>query len=104
MHASLWGFPDTETYLWLFKSPQAEFTIWEADPAGRQWDPFGNNDDEVDSWNADIRSDETQQGWTAVYDEEFHMDPLVWNPAEYYFEVKVEDQLCTSSKIVVPPE
>lgn len=106
MHARLWGFRDTTTSWLFFKSPTAEFTIWEADPGGRptpeEIDLFQNNDDEVDSFDADIRSDQTEMRWTTVFDDEYDPLDLHVNAAEYYFEVKVEDQRCTSGQMLVP--
>ena len=106
MHAQLWGFPDTTTNWFFFKSPQAEFKIWEADPGGRpaygEISLFENNDDEVESFDADIRSDQTEARWTTVFGDEYDPLDLHLNAAEYYFEVKVEDQVCTSGGILVP--
>jgi hypothetical protein len=106
MHALLWGFPDTTTNWFFFKSPQAEFMIWEADPGGRpargEIDLFQNNDDEVESFDADIRNDQTEARWTTVFGDEYDPLDLHLNAAEYYFEVKVEDQVCTSDEILVP--
>jgi hypothetical protein len=108
MQALLWGFPDTTTSWFFFKSPQAEFTIWEADPGGRptreEIDLFQNNDDEVDSFDADVRSDQTEARWATVFEDEYDPLDLHLNAAEYYFEVKVEDQVCTSGEILVPSE
>ena len=104
MHARLWGFPDTTGWL-IFKSPQATFTVWERDPGGRptpeQVDFLQNNDDEGDSFDADVKSDETTAGWTTVYEDEFDPLDLHANAAEYYFEVVVEDQRCSSGELRV---
>jgi hypothetical protein len=103
MHAELWGFPDTSG--WLFKSPRARFTVWERDPGGRetpeQIDSFKNNDDEGDSFGADVRSSVSVARWTSVYEDEFDLLDLHVNAAEYYFEVSVEDQVCTSGELLV---
>ncbi len=111
MRATLWGFPDTTTILLVFRSPLADFTIWERDPGGRvdpvqKIDPISNNDDKVKSFAAEIHSDQTERGWTVKYDEEFGivLDPIHLNAAEYYFEVTLEDQVCTSGEIWVYPE
>ncbi|HET9452513.1 MAG TPA: hypothetical protein VFO83_16605, partial [Aggregicoccus sp.] len=106
MHARLWGFPDTTTNWFFFKSPQAEFTVWERDPGGRptpeEVDSLKNNDDEGESFDADVRSDQSEARWTTVYEDEFDLLDLHLNSAEYYFEVAVEDQRCTSGEILVP--
>ena len=105
LHARLWGFPDTTTQLLFFKSPLAEFTIWERDPGGRptpeQIDTLANNDDRGESFDADVRSDQTEARWTTVFDDELDPLDLHLTSAEYYFEVQVEDQLCTSGEIRV---
>jgi hypothetical protein len=104
MHAWLWGFPDTTGWL-FFKRPQAEFTVWERDPGGRptpgQIDSVRNNDDEGDSFDADVRSGESAASWTTTYEDEFDPLDLHANAAEYYFEVVVEDQRCNSGEILV---
>lgn len=104
MHARLWGFPDTTRWL-FFKRPQARFTVWERDPGGRPTpediDIFENNDDEGESSDADVKSDETAARWTTLYEDEFDPLDLHVNAAEYYFEVSVEDQVCTSGEILV---
>jgi hypothetical protein len=106
LEARLWGFPDTTTRWFLFRSPLAEFTLWEADPGGRAQpgDLFENNDDEVDSFDAEIRSGLTERGWTTEHEDEVDPLDLNLNAAEYYFEVKVEDQRCTSGQLVVPSD
>lgn len=104
MHARLWGFPDTTRWL-FFKRPQARFTVWERDPGGRPTpedvDTLENNDDEGESSDADVKSDETAARWTTVYEDEFDPLDLHVNAAEYYFEVSVEDQVCTSGEVLV---
>ncbi len=104
MHAELWGFPDTSGWF-VFKSPMATFTVWERDPGGRptpeEIDSLKNNDDEGDSLDAEVRSDASTATWTAVYEDEFDPLDLHVNAAEYYFEVQVEDQVCTSGQILV---
>jgi hypothetical protein len=107
MAADSWGFPDTTTSWLVFRWPQAEFTLWEADPGGRPEPgdlPFlENNDDEVDSFLADVRSGRSEQRWTTSHEDEWDPLDLHMNAAEYYFEVKLEDQRCTSAQILVPP-
>jgi hypothetical protein len=104
MHAELWGFPDTSGWF-IFKRPRAEFTVWERDPGGRPTpediDFLKNNDDEGDSFDADVRSNASEASWTTVYEDELDLLDLHANAAEYYFEVKVEDQVCTSGQILV---
>jgi hypothetical protein len=103
-----WGFPDTTTSWLVFRWPQAESTIWEADPAGRPGPGdiplFANNDDEVDSFLADVRNGRSEERWTTVHEDEFDPLDLHVNAAEYYFEVELEDQRCTSAQILVSPE
>ncbi len=104
MHAELWGFPDTTGWL-IFRRPVAEFTVWERDPGGRPTpediDFLKNNDDEGESFDADVRSNASEARWTTLYEDEFDPLDLHMNAAEYYFEVKVEDQVCTSGEILV---
>jgi hypothetical protein len=104
MHAELWGFPDTSGWL-IFRSPRAEFTVWERDPGGRptpeQVDSLRNNDDEGDSFGSDVKSSVSEARWTTKYDDEFDLLDFHTNAAEYYFEVSVEDQVCTSGEILV---
>ena len=53
------------------------------------------------SSKADVRSSETATSWTTVYEDEFDLLDLHTNAAEFYFEVQVEDQVCTSGEIHV---
>jgi hypothetical protein len=93
MRANSWGFPDTETSLYIFKDRQATFNIWESD-AGR--DPFlGRGPDDVDDFDVDIRNNFCEKAWTAQHEEEVISD------AEMYFTVTIEDQACTSQCLAV---
>lgn len=102
MRATGWGFPDTSGIL-VFKVNQAEFKIWERDDGQNDTNlpqPFVNNDDEVDAWKADVVSSVSEDDWRARFDEE--PDFLGFGGAEYYFEVRIQDEKCTSGEIVVP--
>lgn len=104
MRAWLWGFPDTETVL-FFKSPLAKFTVWERDPGGRPDEPITdsvqNNDDHIESSDAEIHAGFTEAVWDSIYTSEFDLFDLNVNAAEYDFDVQVEDQVCTSGEILV---
>ncbi|MBF5041534.1 hypothetical protein FGE12_03985 [Aggregicoccus sp. 17bor-14] len=104
MRAELWGFPDTSGWL-IFRHPRATFTVWERDPGGRptpgEIDSLKNNDDEGDSVDADVKAGASEAHWTTEYDDEFDLLDLHVNAAEYYFEVHVEDQVCTSDEVLV---
>ncbi|MEW5737978.1 MAG: hypothetical protein AB1938_03575 [Myxococcota bacterium] len=102
MRATGWGFPDTSGIL-IFKVNQAEFKIWERDYGQNNTDlpqPFVNNDDEVDTRKADVVSSVSEEDWHARFDEE--PDFLGYGRAEYYFEVRIQDEKCTSGEINVP--
>ena len=62
---------------------------------------IANNDDEGDSFDADVLSDASEARWTTAYEDEFDPLDLHVNAAEYYFEVNLEDQVCTSGEIHV---
>lgn len=102
MRATGWGFPDTSGLL-LFKKDQAEFLLWERDDGQNLSGtpkPFINNDDEVDWWKVDVMGSVAQKPWTTVFDEDFTV--LGFGHAEYYFEVTLQDEKCTSGEISVP--
>lgn len=103
MRATGWGFPDTTTFLFI-KSHQAHFKIWERDYGQNNTNlpqPLVNNDDEVTNVDGDMRSSVSEAPWKAKFDEELEF--LHLNRAELYFEVRMEDELCTAGEIVVPP-
>jgi len=102
MRADGWGFPDTSGFL-VFKRDQAEFKLWERDDGQNTTNvpqPLINNDDEVDFFKVDVMSSVALQPWTTVFDEEVPILNLA--RAEYYFEVKLQDERCTSGEISVP--
>jgi len=102
MRASGWGFPDTSGIL-LFKKNQADFTLWERDDGQNTSghpEPYVNNDDQVDTFKVDVRNSVAEEKWTTVFDEEVPV--LGLSHAEYYFEVTLQDQTCTSGELTVP--
>lgn len=102
LRASGWGFPETETFL-FFKKHAAQFKLWERDGGQRVYDLPDltvNNDDEVATLTADMRSSQTSAPWTAAFVEEVAFLGLGY--AELYFEVRMEDALCKSPEIAVP--
>jgi hypothetical protein len=101
VQAQLWGFPDTTTRWLFFESPLAHFTLWERDSGRDPYDLFANHDDEVETLEARVQGGQTQARWGTRFDEE--VEVLDLNRAEYYFELRVEDQLCTSGDIRVLP-
>jgi hypothetical protein len=101
MRATTWGFPDTRTTLGIFKDREANFAIKESD-AGRH-PILGPGDDDVDDFDADIRGDASEHGWTARHDEDTPLPvPLVRSYAELFFDVTIEDQTCRSKVMRVP--
>jgi hypothetical protein len=103
MRAEGWGFPDTSGFL-VFKKDQAEILLWERDDGQNTSNlpqPLINNDDEVDWWKVDVKDSVALNEWTTVHEEEVSV--LGFNNAEYYFEVKLQDQKCTSGELSVRP-
>lgn len=101
--AAGWGFPDTTTFLFI-KSHKAHFKIRERD-SGQNTTSLPqllvNNDDEVTTLDVDMFGSVSQTTWTARFVEE--VDFFNLNRAELYFEVRMEDELCTSGEIIVKP-
>lgn len=103
MRASGWGFPDTSGFL-VFKKDQAEFLLWERDDGQNTTNlpqPLINNDDEVDWFKVDVLDSVADQPWTTVFTEEVELLGIRTN-AEYYFEVTLQDETCTSGQLEVP--
>jgi hypothetical protein len=53
--------------------------------------------------DADIRADASEKAWTTHFDEETPPFPFPAN-AEMFFDVQIEDQVCTSTIMKVPSE
>lgn len=103
MRASGWGFPDTSGIL-IFKKDQAEFLLWERDDGQNDTNlpqPLINNDDEVDWFKVDVANSVADQPWTTVFTEEVELLGIRMY-AEYYFEVTLQDETCTSGQLDVP--
>lgn len=105
MRASGWGFPDTSGFL-VFKKDQAEFLLWERDDGQNNTNlpqPLINNDDEVDWFKVDVLNSVADQPWTTVFTEEVELLGIRTH-AEYYFEVTLQDETCTSGQLDVPSQ
>lgn len=103
MRAAGWGFPDTSGFL-VFKKDQAEFLLWERDDGQNTTNlpqPLVNNDDEVDWFKVDVLDSIAVQPWTTVFTEEVELLGIRMD-AEYYFEVTLQDETCTSGQLDVP--
>lgn len=102
LRATGWGFPDTDGFL-LFKRNQAEFTLWEKDYGQNNTNvpqPWVNNDDHVFTHKGDVKDSVAAYEWKVDFDEE--VDFLGLGRAEYYCEVTLHDQQCTSGELTVP--
>jgi hypothetical protein len=103
MRAEGWGFPDTSGFL-VFKKDQAEILLWERDDGQNTSNvpqPLINNDDQVDWWKVDVKDSVALNPWTTIHEEEVAI--LGFNNAEYYFEVTLQDEKCTSGELSVRP-